>query len=130
MDETLYHPEIFMPNWFEAPTERATLEYSRHALYALSNDRYGGIPQFETIPLCRFSVVELGVKHAKRNQLGVPAAPPQVSKIVVRGRYSSELDIVFVLCPRGNGKYFVKTCWFNRNDDKHKTLRRERYATA
>lgn len=127
MTEVLYHPEVFMPKWFTMPTERATLRYSHHALSALNNDRYGAIPQFESLPLCRFNLVELGVVKPKVNQLGMPARPARVSKIVVRGHFDSTRDIVFVLVPTGEGNYNVKTCWFNLRTDTHKTLRRERY---
>lgn len=115
--ETLYHADIFIPEWFEAPTERATLTYSRHALYAMNNDRYGAIPMFRTIPLSVFTLIELGVREDK------------VSKIVVRGRYDETRDVVFVLIPR-DGDYFVKTVWFNLRTDSHKTLNRNRYAVA
>ena len=126
--ETLYHPDIFIPEWFKMPTERVVLSYSRHALYASNNDRYGAIPVFKSIPLCRFRLVELGVKYGKPNQLGAPAKR-EVSKIVVRGRYDEPRDVIFVLIPR-NGDYFVKTVWFNLATDTHKTLKRERYAVA
>lgn len=115
-DEILYHPEVFMPEWFEMPTERVQLLYTKHALYACSNDRYGAIPVFKTIPLDKFELVELGVVNEK------------VSKIVVRGHFDSTRDIVFALIP--GVAYKVKTCWYNLRTDKHKTLNTERYATA
>ena len=127
-DEILYHREIFIPDWFEMPTERVKLKYSSHALYACNNDRYGAIPVFKTLPLCRFRLVELGVKKPKVNQLGLPAKRV-VSKIVVRGKFDETRDIVFVLIPR-QGRYFVKTCWVNLRSDLHRTLRRDRYAIA
>lgn len=127
MDEILYHPEVFMPNWFEVPTERAVLRYSRHAMAACGSKR--GMPVFESIPLCRFELVELGVRKNKVNQLGMPARPPKVSKIVMRGHYDDKRDIVFVLIPEDE-YYFVKTCWYNNRTDRHKTLDRTRYATA
>lgn len=115
--ETLYHPEIFMPEWFTAPTERVTLKWSKHALRAGMNDRYGVIPVFKSIPLSKFKVVEIA------------AADGVCTKIVVRGRYDDERDVVFVLIP-GTHHHFVKTVWFNKRTDKHKTLKRERYAVA
>lgn len=115
--ESLYHADIFIPDWFTMPTERATLTYSRHALYASNNDRYGAIPVFETIPLSAFTLIELGVTEDK------------ASKIVVRGKFDEERDVIFVLIPR-NGDYFVKTVWINLRTDEHKTLNRNRYAVA
>jgi len=126
--ETLYHPDIFIPDWFTMPTERAWLTYSQHALYATNNDRYGAIPVFESIPLSQFTLVELGVRYGKRNQFGV-TAKRTVSKLVVRGKYDENRDVVFVLIPKEN-EYFVKTVWFNLRSDTHKTLRTERYAVA
>lgn len=114
--ETLYHADIFIPGWFTMPTERVKLTYSRHALYATNNDRYGAIPVFESIPLSAFTLIELGVNAGK------------VSKIVVRGRYDENRDVVFVLIP--GDTYFVKTVWINLRSDSHKTLNRNRYAVA
>ena len=117
MVEILYHPEVFIPDSFVMPTERVTLKWSHHARFAARDDRYGRIPTFETLPLCRFSLVELGMSDGK------------VSKIVVRGRYDGVRDVVFVLVP-GPKHYFVKTVWFNLRTDQHKTLNRSRYAVA
>lgn len=134
MSETLYHPEVFIPQWFEMPTERVHLVYTKHALYACNNDRYGAIPVFLTIPLDKFELVELGVKDSKVNQLGIPAKR-EVSKIVVRGHFDDTRDITFALIPNqgirdGKPVYRVKTVWFNLNSDKHKSLNRSRYAVA
>lgn len=127
-DEILYHKSIFIPDWFEMPTDRVNLKYSKHALYACNNDRYGAIPVFRSLPLSKFTLIELGVKKPKVNQLGMPAKRV-VSKIVVRGTFDDTRDIIFVLIP-GQHNYFVKTVWFNLRTDRHKTLNRNRYAVA
>lgn len=114
--ETLYHPEVFIPESFTMPTERVRLSYSQHAQRASLNDRYGVIPAFETIPLSQFRLVELGMTNGK------------VSKIVVRGTFDAKRDVIFVLIP--GPTYFVKTVWFNLRSDKHTTLNRSRYAAA
>lgn len=126
--ETLYHADIFVPDWFKMPTERAALTYSKHALYATNNDRYGAIPVFESIPLSQFTLIELGVRQGKPNQFGI-SAKREVSKIVVRGAFDEDRDVIFVLIPRG-GDYFVKTVWFNLRTDQHTSLNRKRYAVA
>ena len=115
--ETLYHSEIFIPEWFVMPTERATLRWGKHARHAAWEERYGRIPTFESIPLSQFSLIELGVQNGK------------VSKIVVRGHYDERRDVIFVLVP-DDGYYFVKTVWSNLRTDKHKSLDRSRYAVA
>ena len=127
--ETLYHADLFIPDWFTMPTERAMLSYTRHALYATNNDRYGAIPVFESIPLCQFTLIELGVKNGKPNQFGI-TAKREVSKIVVRGKFDEDRDVVFVLIPEGEGRYTVKTVWMNMRTDTHNTLNKNRYAVA
>lgn len=115
--ETLYHADIFIPEWFTMPTERVRLEWSQHARKAAWEERYGRIPTFQTIPLSQFSLIELGVRDGA------------VSKIVVRGHYDSARDVIFVLCPEDT-HYFVKTVWMNLRSDEHKSLDRSRYAVA
>ncbi len=109
----LYHPDVFLPEWFTMPTERVELKYTKHALYACNNDRYGAIPVFKSLPLSQFRLVEMEAAHQ------------EVNKIVVRGRLRAGMDCVFVLIP--GGKYLVKTVWLNKSDDTHKTLDRSRY---
>lgn len=115
--ESLYHPEVYFPDWFVAPQERVALKWSKHATYARVDDRYGVIPAFKTIPLSMFSVVEFA------------ASGENVTKLVVRGKFDETRDVVFVLIP-GRKHYFVKTVWFNLRTDEHKTLNRKRYANA
>lgn len=115
--ETLYHPDVFLPAWFKAPTERVALTWSKHALLAGMNDKYGVIPVFRTIPLSQFEVVEIA------------AFENECTKLVVRGKFDETRDVVFVLIP-GRESHFVKTCWMNLRTDRHKTLNRSRYAAA
>lgn len=115
MQETLYHPEVYLPRWFTMPTGRVTLDYTRHALRAAKSDRYGEVPIFETVNLDNLSLVEMG------------AVGKTVTKIVVRGGYDTLRDHVLVLIP--GEVYTVKTVWYNLRTDNHRTLRRDRYAT-
>jgi hypothetical protein len=109
----LYHAEIGLPKGFALPAERVALSWTRHAEKARKDDRYGEIPAFTSLPLSSFSVVEVGMENGR------------VAKIVVRGRYTKEKDVIFVLIP---GKvYTVKTVWINLHSDQHKTLDRSKY---
>lgn len=110
----LYHADIGLPDGFRLPARYVNLKWSRHALNARLDDRYGVIPEFAGISLPDFEVIEVGLTGRK------------VEKVVVRGHWTADLDVVFVLIPEGN-EWFVKTVWSNRRDDTHKTLDRSRY---
>ena len=109
----LYHSDIRLPDGFTAPTQRVTLKWTRHAEDARWDDRYGQIPAFTSIPLSQFKVIEVGVEGNR------------VVKMVVRGHYTDEFDICFVLIP--GPQYVVKTVWMNRRNDVHKSLDRTKY---
>lgn len=51
----------------------------------------------------------------------------RMNKMVVRGTYDEERDIVLVIAPR-RGEFFIKTAWLNDKDDSHLTLDVSRYA--
>ena len=114
--ETLYHPDVFIPGWFTKPTGRAVLRYTKHARQAARTDRYGEVPLFESVNLDNLDLVEIGAENG------------QVTKLVLRGGYDTTRDHVLVLVPE-DGVYIVKTVWYNLRTDKHRTLRRDRYAT-
>lgn len=109
----LYHADIKLPDGFALPARRVNLRWSNHADFARTDDRYGVIPKFESLPLQAFEVIEVGVTGRK------------VEKVVVRGHFNADLDVVFVLIP--GGTWFVKTVWINRRNDTHKTLDRSKY---
>lgn len=115
-DEILYHTEIGFPRNFQPPTGTHKLQYSRHALEATLDDRYGQIPVLNQINVDRLQLVELGVQDRK------------VSKLVYRGQLDQERDMVVVVIPKPNNQpWFVKTVWINLKSDAHKTLNRSRY---
>lgn len=115
-----------MPGEMAAPWLGETfLRYSRHAIDAASSDRYGSIQLEPKIFVGSANqVVEVTIG---RN--GLP------EKAVVRLASSAVgLDIILVLMvPQWRGpdsaeiECFVKTVWFNRSTDKHRTLDRSRY---
>lgn len=115
MNETLYHSDIRLPDWFVKPTQRVTLSWSRHALRAASDDRYGVIPVQDMMTLEWYDVIEVGVVDEK------------VSKIVFRGGLDRYRDIVIVLSPMGGNVWKVRTCWVNLKTDAHKTLDKSKY---
>jgi hypothetical protein len=110
----LYHADIRLPAGFALPAKRVTLEWSRHAEQARANDRYGTIPKFQTLPLQAFKVIEVGANGR------------EIAKVVIRGHWTNDLDVCFVLIP-GNDIWFVKTVWINERNDIHKTLDRSKY---
>lgn len=114
----LYHAEIGLPQGFRMPTDRVSLVWTRHADRARVDDRYCEIPRFATIPLASFTPIEVGVEAGR------------VAKLVVRGHYTSELDVVFVLIPNGSKPWLVKTVWVNKRSDVHRTLDRSKYRSV
>jgi len=111
----LYHSDIRLPDGFTKPTARVELVWTRHADAARTDDRYGQIPRFANVPLSMFDVIEVGVEAGK------------VSKMLVRGHYSADIDVCFVLIPCKTDKWIVKTVWQNERTDVHRTLDRSRY---
>ncbi|QOI67595.1 hypothetical protein SEA_BEUFFERT_227 [Streptomyces phage Beuffert] len=116
MNELLYHFEIGLPEDFQKPEQRVRINYGRHARKEAFQDRYGRIQLPNFITLANFQVIEVGMVNG------------QVSKILFRGKLDDMRDLCIVLIPRvDNQPWFCKTVWVNKNDDKHKTLNRDRY---
>lgn len=114
----LYHADIRLPDLYRSPAHRVNLQYSRHALKACQDDRYAkSIPVFDSIPLQCFETVELGVNPATG----------RIEKYVMRGHWTTDLDLIFVLIPSLTSAWFVKTVWINERNDSHKTLDRSKY---
>lgn len=112
----LYHADIRLPNGYALPDRRVSLNWTRHADRARTTDRYAPeIPRFETIPLSSFRTVEVGVEGSK------------VVKVVIRGKWTANYDVVFVLIPNGTRPWTVKTVWINERNDSHATLDRSKY---
>lgn len=111
----LYHSEIRLPDGFIAPKGRVALDWTRHAEHARNSDRYGDIPAFRTATLDNLTVIEVGVENNR------------VVKIVYRGCFTENYDVVMVLIPRGRQPWTVKTVWLNDKADLHKTLDRSKY---
>ena len=50
----------------------------------------------------------------------------RITKLVVRRAMNQDKDLVLVLVPKDKETWMVVTCWLNRKEDTHKTLRKER----
>lgn len=112
----LYHADIRLPDGFVTPTARVRLIWTHRADRARFDDRFANvIPKFDNIPLSAFKVIEVGVEADR------------VVKIVVRGHWTTDLDLVFVLIPSTRTSWLVKTVWINRRNDVHKSLDRSKY---
>lgn len=112
----VYHCDVRMPDNFVPPTHRVNLIWTKHAINARWDDRYGHIPQFESIPLHNFKVIEVTLDNND-----------DIVKYVVRGHFSKDIDIVFVLIPTDTDTWVCKTVWANERSDTHKTLDKSRY---
>ena len=112
----LYHKDIGFPQNVKMPEGTYELRnYSRHALRAAEDDRYGVAKDLpRRINMAQVDLVEIQVE---RNS---------VVKAVVRADYDSRLDLVIVFMPQTPDN-FVKTVWFNEKCDQHKTLQRWKY---
>lgn len=85
------------------------LRYGNHA--RLKAEKRGiGLPN--RFNICKGSVVECELTDTDK-----------VTKLVVRGPYNSQQDIVLVLIRGGMDYLFVKTVWLNHTDDNHSTLK-------
>ena len=96
---------------------RVELHYAAHAYEESKADLNGVAALPGSIEIIADDVVEVQIER------GHPA------KAIVRFPYDDVLDLVFVLKPISPaGHFFVKTVWFNRADDKHRSLRLAPYA--
>lgn len=113
----LYHADIKLPTGFTLPNRVIDLKYTRHAVKASNNDRYGYIPILSTLDLGQCRTVEVGTLNGK------------VAKVVVRTHLDTNRDIVLVLIPHQPTAHTwtVKTVWVNVTSDTHRTLDRSRY---
>lgn len=111
----LFHKEIGFPN-VELPKGVYHLRrYSNHAIRASKDDRYGKV---KTLPrLLNMAVCDL---------VEIEVTDSEVTKAVVRFPYSPDLDLIIVFMPT-HPLNLVKTVWFNKKSDKHKTLQHWKY---
>lgn len=104
----LFHKDVYAPPMiFKSPGVLA-LHYSRHALLAAKNDRYGDLTPLlvPEIDLAKAEIVEVELVN------GV------VAKRVVRVHATENLVLVLAV----NADGFVRTVWGNLHRDKHASL--------
>lgn len=94
---------------------KLNLRWGHHAQKEADADRYGKVEQFSAGEFEASDIVEVTM------EAGVPVWG------VARYPYSDDLDLVMVLGAPVRGEAFVKTVWFNRANDNHKSLDRSKY---
>src|SRR5579872_2594321 len=114
-----YNKAVYMPKdrLLQFAEKSFDLVWGLHAVSESLSDKYGKIMQFTKLKTTIHNIVELSLNEVL-----------EVSKLLVRVRYSGTHDVCYVVIPEGN-KAFVKTCWLCRKDDTHKTLDRSQYQT-
>ena len=91
------------------------LTFSRHAIQAAQNDRYGGIQ------LGKLGYLDL----SKCTLIEVETVDNVIEKIVYRVRYDEQRDVVLAILV---ADWYVKTVWINLTSDMHKTLDKAPYS--
>jgi len=107
-----YHTELGFPKDIVLPSGVFNLSYSYHAKNASYDDRYGQMSLPNTLNVDNAKLIEIEVEDN------------QVVKGVYRTNYSDDLDLIVVMIPQTS---FVKTVWFNKTTDTHKTLQTWKY---
>lgn len=110
---SLYHVSLGLPANFRAPVGQHVLHYTRHALHAAQNDRYGVPVLPDRIDSRTARVIEVEVTGQR------------VTKILYRIRHCDRFDLCLAVIP--GAKFLVKTVWLQDNTDQHKTLDASRY---
>lgn len=110
----LYHYTLGFPPKFNPNVGTVRLAYSRHALEAAKNDRYGDIKLRGTLDTTAAKCIELGLERG------------HVKKLVYRISYSSSLDLILACYIEGS-HFKVATVWLNLKSDQHCTLDASRY---
>ncbi len=112
----LFHADVWMPSQLAPfmPKGSIKLNWSKHAIAALWNDRYAF--GTETVPLF--------VHTNEATPIEVEFDGKAVTKVLYRFRLDNTRDYCVVVIPQTG---VVKTCWINRVLDKHKTLDVSKY---
>lgn len=124
MKNGLYHKQIGLPVGATLPwtTHEIELVYSEHARQEAQSDRYANMPFYSSMEFAEHEVIEVEVQDQQ----------PVKAVLRIPCEDHPGLDMVLVLLapehrPGNNPKSVVKTVWFNRRSDSHKTLRRHLY---
>ncbi len=109
--EKLYHKDIGFPD-FNIKKATLKVQYTRHALRAARNDRYGDITLPKTVKLTMDNIVEIGL------------VGQSITKVVTRQKHCNRFDLVVVL---STPSLRVRTVWLNEISDKHNSLDKSKY---
>jgi len=112
--EKRFHKDVFLPK-LKLPNEPKRLEYTRHALNAAGDDKYGDLTCF--LPL------ELNLSECELVECRLEGK--KVTQLLVRTNVAVGLDLVLAV---GTG-FRVYTVWGQKTGDQHKTLNRKLYET-
>jgi len=114
--ETLYHKDVGFPDDLDMPRgfrPVLNLKFGPHASEEALSDKYGEIRLPHRVDIRKGDIFEIGVRGKV------------VSKLAVRFSYDDTKDIVLIINPADG---FVRTVWFNKKSDAHKSLDTSKYA--
>lgn len=111
----LYHVQVYMPASLQFPKGEFALKYTEHAMREANRDRYGKIAVPAKLNTYQYRIIEVET-DVQQN----------ITKIVYKGRYDRDRDLVIVAIPNGQ-TMTVKTVWINEKFDNHRTLDRNKY---
>jgi hypothetical protein len=126
MNENKYHAAIYVPENLRRIVDSLSLRlrWTQHALAAVQSDKYGTYLPAKGLPAyCVARQWEL---------FEVVEEAGRVVKFAVRTPYTdaAHLCIVVGLRNEAKGVGAVVTCWFNQNNDTHRSLDRAKYVAA
>lgn len=114
----LYHRDLGFPITFKYPSIEAELEWGKHALEQAMADRYGIIDTIGKLHTDDYIPIEIEYDTDRS----------VVVKMVLRSKQAYHgSNACIVVMPR-KLSWFVKTVWYNRVDDTHKTLDASKYS--
>lgn len=117
MSQKIYHYTLGLPKGFSGNVGTVALKYTRHAVEASQNDKYGPIKLPSQIDTSQALCVEVYLQDGA------------VSKLVYRVQQSGPCDLVLVVVPDGRA-FKVLTVWKNLRVDRHETLQAWKYTRA
>lgn len=108
----LYHCTLGFPAKLRFPSGKVDLRYSKHAIAASLDDRYGRFNLPHSLDLSQVEIIEAETVNGALN------------KVLVRMPLDEVRDLCVVIMPRDG---LVKTVWINERSDKHSTLDESKY---
>lgn len=115
----LYHKDIGFPDSIKLPIGRYKLKYSNHANIAAATDKNGSfldkLKYHEILDTEIAEVIEIETCNGRLSKI--------LYRLPLTG--SDSYDIILAVLPHC---WVVKTVWLNHRYDRHKTLRKNKYA--